>query len=415
MTNEIWGTAVINGVTFALCPLSATKNGLDGRTTRGHVDNYYMEEKNPEPDPFIVNGWQEHAYEECVGGYMGTNQSLLNNSDGSTKYFLSPDGAPLYDFTGEEPKYRDGGHGRRLFAESREYVVETNFSQPIYGYNGNTQGFTFADYKSEIDAGRPVILYLTGHIMLNYGYADDGLAVYLHDTLDYAVHSMAWGGFYANMQHYAVSVLRLAAMPDTIPTVSTTAVSSATINSAASGGNVTSDGGSTLTVKGVCWATTQNPTVEIYDGKTTDGIGTGPLSSAITGLNLDTTYHVRAYTQNSMGTGYGADLTFETAISTIVYVSESDSTCNGNTPSNDTIREAIDAEKTKTGYTLKISQCDYYEVLSLEQPKELTLTGGWDQTYQNQEANKTVIYGSPKAEEPNSSLTFEMLTIKPAQ
>ncbi len=313
MTNETWGTAVINGVTLHLCPLSATRNGLDGRTTKGHVDDYYITLNNPGPDPFLVGGWTQHAYGECTGDYMGSNQSLLNNPDGSTTFYYNEDGSPLYDFKALEPEVRDGCHGMRLFAESRGYTVETNFSQYIYGYKGNTKGFTFTDFKNEIDAGRPVIIHLEGHSMLGYGYDDAGSTVYLHDTWDYDNHSMTWGGSYDGRKQSAVAVVRLA------------------------------------------------------------------------------------------------------AISTIVYVSKSDSSCNGNSPCYDTIQKAIDAEKTKTGYTLKISQGDYYEVLSLEQPKELTLTGGWDQTYQNQEANKTVIYGSPEAKEPNSSLTFEMLTIKPAQ
>ena len=96
----------------------------------------------------------------------------------------------------------------------------------------------------------------------------------------------------------------------TDPTVTTVAISSITSTTASSGGSVTSDGVSPITARGVCWSTFANPTIS--DSKTTDGTGTGSFTSSITGLNFGTTYHVRAYANNSGGTAYGSDLTFAT-------------------------------------------------------------------------------------------------------
>lgn len=93
-----------------------------------------------------------------------------------------------------------------------------------------------------------------------------------------------------------------------VPSVSTTAISDITINSASSGGNVTFDGGSTITARGVCWNTTGNPT--IADSKTSDGGGDGSFTSSITGLTCGTTYYVRAYATNSSGTAYGNQISF---------------------------------------------------------------------------------------------------------
>lgn len=90
----------------------------------------------------------------------------------------------------------------------------------------------------------------------------------------------------------------------------TTAASAITLTTASSGGNVTGDGGTPVTARGVCWATTANPTVA--GSHTTDGAGTGVFTSSITGLSSNTTYHVRAYATNSSGTYYGDDLTFTT-------------------------------------------------------------------------------------------------------
>jgi len=96
----------------------------------------------------------------------------------------------------------------------------------------------------------------------------------------------------------------------TAPSVTTTAVSGVSSASADSGGNVTSDGGSVVTSRGVCWSTSTNPTTA--DSRTTDGNGTGSFTSSVTGLLPGTTYHVRAYAVNSVGTSYGSDLSFTT-------------------------------------------------------------------------------------------------------
>ena len=102
-----------------------------------------------------------------------------------------------------------------------------------------------------------------------------------------------------------------AAPPITAPTVTTTTVTAITSTDAVSGGNVTSDGGATVTARGVCYSTNPNPTTANF--KTLDGSGTGTFSSNLIVLSPSTTYHVRAYATNSIGTSYGSDLQFTTA------------------------------------------------------------------------------------------------------
>mgnify|MGYP000134237495 CR=1 FL=1 len=97
----------------------------------------------------------------------------------------------------------------------------------------------------------------------------------------------------------------------TVPSISAaTAASDITETTATSGGNTTSDGGSTITARGVCWSTSQNPTVT--DAKTVDSGTTGSYTSAITGLTAGTTYYVRTYATNANGTTYGAQISFTT-------------------------------------------------------------------------------------------------------
>jgi len=97
-----------------------------------------------------------------------------------------------------------------------------------------------------------------------------------------------------------------------IPTVTTNTISDLTSNSATCGGNITNDGGTAVTERGVCWNTSSNPTVD--DFKTEDGSGTGSFTSSLTGLTEATTYYVRAYAINSTGISYGDEITFYTPI-----------------------------------------------------------------------------------------------------
>lgn len=98
----------------------------------------------------------------------------------------------------------------------------------------------------------------------------------------------------------------------TIPAVTTAPVTEITTSSAKSGGNVTSDGGSQVTAKGVVWGASLNPTLQNNTGFTSDGTGTGTFVSTLSGLNQLYAYHVRAYATNSIGTAYGEDIAFST-------------------------------------------------------------------------------------------------------
>jgi uncharacterized protein (TIGR02145 family) len=101
-------------------------------------------------------------------------------------------------------------------------------------------------------------------------------------------------------------------IPITNPTVSTAFTTNITSTSATSGGNVTYDGGTLVTARGVVWSTTPNPTLVENEGFTEDGEGLGEFVSEISGLQPETTYYVRAYAENSEGVSYGEELSFST-------------------------------------------------------------------------------------------------------
>lgn len=98
-----------------------------------------------------------------------------------------------------------------------------------------------------------------------------------------------------------------------VPELTTTSVSGITQTTALSGGNITFDGGNPVTVRGVCWSSTHTVPDIVSDSKTSNGTGSGLFSSTISGLTGNTIYYVRAYAQNSEGTGYGSVLQFKTS------------------------------------------------------------------------------------------------------
>lgn len=96
-----------------------------------------------------------------------------------------------------------------------------------------------------------------------------------------------------------------------VPILNTTTVSAIDVSSASSGGNITSDGGSVITTRGVVWSTASNPTVSL-NTKAIDGTGLGNFSSSIKGLTANTKYFLRASATNSVGTSYGSEVSFVT-------------------------------------------------------------------------------------------------------
>jgi uncharacterized protein (TIGR02145 family) len=95
------------------------------------------------------------------------------------------------------------------------------------------------------------------------------------------------------------------------PILTTAEVSDITSSTATCGGTITSDGGETVTERGVCWSINPSPTIS--DNKTLNGAGGGSFISSMTGLASNTMYYVRAYATNAAGTGYGMTMAFTTS------------------------------------------------------------------------------------------------------
>lgn len=124
------------------------------------------------------------------------------------------------------------------------------------------------------------------------------------------------------------------------PTVSTNSVSNPTATSATCGGNVTNDGGSTVTDRGICWSTTNAPSIE-NGNHLSNGNGTGTFSITMSGLSPNTVYYVRAFATNVRGTSYGEEKQFTTndgkprvMINEVSNITATSAVCGGSIGSN---------------------------------------------------------------------------------
>ncbi|RPH31417.1 MAG: hypothetical protein EHM93_13780 [Bacteroidales bacterium] len=98
----------------------------------------------------------------------------------------------------------------------------------------------------------------------------------------------------------------------TIPVLNINTVSDIQVNSVAVEVNITSDGGASITERGVCWS--QGQDLALATSRTNNGEGKGSFTSNITNLTAGTTYYVWAYAINKVGIRYSSMASFTTAI-----------------------------------------------------------------------------------------------------
>ncbi|MBR3947124.1 MAG: hypothetical protein IKJ56_08520, partial [Bacteroidales bacterium] len=127
----------------------------------------------------------------------------------------------------------------------------------------------------------------------------------LSENTTYYVRAFAWnstGAIYGEEYSFTTPYK---------PTLSTLEVEDVTSVSAVCGGNITDDGNATITQRGLCWSTHENPTIE-DSTSVVDSVDIGTFKSEMTKLTPGTLYYVRAYATNAAGTTYGEELSFTT-------------------------------------------------------------------------------------------------------
>lgn len=187
--------------------------------SNGHISDFYSNGYNISGDdaapPF-------HSF-DCLADFMGTSQDAYGNNNGFTKFYFYADNSPLtsadiYSY-GSSYYNSDGMYGIGEYIQYGGYDTATLYSQRIYGYNGIEAGFTYEQYKAEIDAGRGVLIHVEGHTMYGYGYIDGTDTIQVYDTWPPAGQNpgtMVWGGSYSSMAHCGVTVVQVIPEPITM-------------------------------------------------------------------------------------------------------------------------------------------------------------------------------------------------------
>ncbi|MBR4453003.1 MAG: hypothetical protein IKS33_01950 [Bacteroidales bacterium] len=276
---------------------------------------------------FLTGG----SYVVLPTGFSGNYNDLTNKPTIPNKVSdLTNDAGYLTSYT--ESQVLSIGHDT-LFLTGGSYVVlPTGFSG---NYNDLTNKPTIPTVPTNVSSFTNDAGYLTSYTesqalynVLSLGNAANSQIKNLTnptDSLDAVnlrtVNSLITSNMTTIINRYDSIINNLNRIIDTmrqnsgiavLPNLTTTAASNITSTSVVSGGNITNDGGATITACGVCWSTSQNPTIN--DNHTTTGATTGSFTCNITGLTAGTTYYVRAYATNSVGTAYGNQVSFTTTV-----------------------------------------------------------------------------------------------------
>ncbi len=229
----------------------------------------------------------------------------------------------------------EGGDLGMFISSMTELTPNTTYY--VRAYAINSVGTGYGEQRTFTTACDPVNVSAVGDTTINYGQSAtltaSGANSYLWSTgattesvivnpTSTTTYTVTGADSYGCTDTASV----LVTVNPVAPSVTTNIVSNITEASATCGGSVTSDGGA-LTYRGVCWSTSQNPTVS--DFRTNDGSGTGTFTSNITRLTPNTTYYVRAYAINSVDTTYGQEVSFTTCTNFSVTISGNTIVDNG--------------------------------------------------------------------------------------
>ena len=197
-----------------------------GRTiaTEDYVWRFYERdgaETTPEQEleySFTENGNEvDISVWNCLADYLGTGQYWRGMSNRATRIaYTTLEELSLTTrmatMTGDgytrevEEKFLSFLYGLQLYVQSRGYSLDYEVTGS-YQVDVNHGNFTFADYKAEIDAGRPVLVSITGHTMVGYGYNDETQEI-IFDNMYRSDCRMTWGGsyFYSGMERELVGI-----------------------------------------------------------------------------------------------------------------------------------------------------------------------------------------------------------------
>ena len=157
----------------------------------------------------------------CIADYLGTGQCWRGNGDLSTSLTMMSledllNWNQSQTFVWEEIhrtvdwRYTTMLYGLYLYVTDKGYALDAE-STGTYTVDVNKGSFTFEDYMAEIDAGRPVLISITAHSMVGYGYNAETREIIFDDCYE-ADRRMVWDGSYhysgANRRLESITVIR---------------------------------------------------------------------------------------------------------------------------------------------------------------------------------------------------------------
>lgn len=175
--------------------------------SREHVERFFDQSPEYEYPYTFVEGTTNLNISifNCIADYLGTNQYWRGNGNYSTTYYITSL-ENILNFTSQTKissgtltvtipnQYRDLLYGLNLYVQNAGYSLDVRNTKTEY-VNTNGGSFSFEDYKAEIDAGRAVLIHISGHTMIGYGYDDSTAEIIFDDTYRHN-RRMRWGGTY---------------------------------------------------------------------------------------------------------------------------------------------------------------------------------------------------------------------------
>ncbi|NSW55546.1 MAG: hypothetical protein HPY44_06000 [Armatimonadetes bacterium] len=238
---EVWPDTMADP-TYGESPLAASHKGVGGRTSKGHVDDWWSG-ANSSRDPCLDNipPWTPHSPFDCTGDFMWTSRFdnvatgagiTEGNRDGVTVFYQFSDATPMTASYVRAMRnvfpnnyQHDGASGMLDFVEDKGYEAQelyvqlTTSDQFVDAFGRpQIQGFRFSDFCGEINAGRPVMLMCGEHVFVGYGYNTSGgqQTCYIRTTWDNDkghTWTMNWMGRFAGLQMWQAVVVKLKAPP----------------------------------------------------------------------------------------------------------------------------------------------------------------------------------------------------------
>uniref|UniRef100_UPI002930AC5F hypothetical protein n=1 Tax=Pedobacter gandavensis TaxID=2679963 RepID=UPI002930AC5F len=274
-----------------------TKDGGAAVTERGVV---WSADRNFNPDAELAN-------KTFNGPGMGTFSSEMTGLKLSTAYFVR-----AYAVNSVGTAY---GNQVTVTLFPTAPILSTNEVTEIGGFTANSGAVISSDGGADITQKGLVWSTKTNPTIADSKTANGpGQDTFSATMVGLLPNTLYYVRAYAQNKIGTAYGVERSFLTNAFPTLTvTTAVTNIIATTATSGGDITDDGRSPILVRGITWNTTGLPTLE-KSAKTIDKTttGTGKFEAFLTGLTDQTTYYVRAYATNAVGTTYGSQISFTT-------------------------------------------------------------------------------------------------------